>query len=385
MKRTRTIAAVMGCLFSILLLVREQTTWAQAPAPPPKSGAPAKPAAPAAKPAAKPSAPTIPGQSEAAKRTTELRASLDTLHVTLDIRKGTLSDALRALASSQARVNIVLDDTLPASVRNREVTLSLHDVTLRTALTNLTRPDLAFEVLHEAICISTRAGIADLIASAPIIPDNLLPEGKALVQAMRDKLISFSFENARFQDAIAVLGQLTGVKITVDPSIPPEKLRPVTVSLADVHLGSALFYVTGKDLNAAVSLGAFYISTNEGVLKELARRKTVLKRTAEKEKFGGLLSTPVTCQFTKTPLNDAMAELGKLAKVKIVFDPAALQTVGSKTLVTAKLDNAPLETALSQILPAKLDYSVNEEGVIEIDLKGPKKPERPSAPVKKTK
>ena len=54
-------------------------------------------------------------------------------------------------------------------------------------------------------------------------------------------------------------------------------------------------------------------------------------------------------------------------------------------LVTAKLDNAPLETALSQILPAKLDYSVNEEGVIEIDLKGPKKPERPSAPVKKTK
>jgi len=93
----------------------------------------------------------------------------------------------------------------------------------------------------------------------------------------------------------------------------------------------------------------------------------------------------VTCQFAKTPLNDAAAEIAKLANVKIVFDPAALQQVGIKTLVTDKLDNVPLETALTRMLPDKLDFSVNDEGIIEIDFKAPKKPERPPAPVKKAK
>jgi hypothetical protein len=374
---------VFASLFLAELLAGATTTWAQAAAPPPaKPGAaPPKTAAPADSAAS----PGIPVMSDAAKRTAELRASLDTLRVTLDIQKRKLSDAVRALASSQAKVNIVLDDTLPAAVRDREVTLSLHNVSLRHAVTSLAKPDLTFEVLHEAICISTREGIADLVASAPIIPDDLIPEGKALVVAMRSKLISFSFENTRFQDAVSVLSQLTAVKITVDPAIAPEKLRPVTLSLADVHLGPALFYVTGKDLNAAVSLGAFFISTNEGVQKELARRKVVLKRRAENEKFGSLLQTPVTCQFTKTPLNDAAAEIARLAKAKIVFDPAALQQVGSKTLVTDKLENVPLATALARILPEKLDYSVNDEGVIEIDLKAPKKPEKPPVPVKKGK
>jgi hypothetical protein len=307
---------------------------------------------------------------------------LDTKRVTLDAQKIKLSEAVRALASI-AKVNIVLDDTLPPSVKDREVTLSLRDVPLRAAITKLTRPDLTFEVLHEAICISTREGIADLVASAPIIPEDLSAEGKAVITALKQKLITFSFENVPFEDAVAVLGQLTGVKVTVDPAIPKAQRRMVTVSLSDVHLESALFYVTGKDLNAAVSLGAFYISTNEGVLKELERRKTVRKRMAEKEKFGALLATPVTCEFAKTPLNDAIAVLAKAAKATIVFDPSALRKVGRKELVTAKLKAMPLEDALGKVLPATLDYSVNEEGVITIALKEPRRREAPAEPEKK--
>jgi hypothetical protein len=357
-------------LLAALLLTGAATAWAQKAAPPP------------AKPGAAPAKPEAPAIADLVKRTTELRASLDTLHVTLDMQKVQLSDAVRSLASL-AKVSIVLDDSLPLTTRNREVTLSLRNVSLRNALANLVKPDLTFEVLYEAICISTRAGIADLVASAPNIPENLSVEGKAVVDALQRKLISFSFENATLKDAVSVLSELTGVKMVLDPAVPPKYLRTLNVSMSDVHLASALFYVTGKELNSAVSLGAIYISTDEGVAKELARRKTVLKRTAEKQKFGSLLETPVTCQFAKIPLNDAVAELAKLAKVKIVFDPAALQAVGSKTLVTAKLDNAPLDSALGKILPDNLDYSVNEEGLIEIDLKAPKKPAKPPVPAKK--
>ena len=282
-------------------------------------------------------------------------------------------------------MNIVLDDTLPLTVRNREVTLSLHNVSLRYALTSLTQSDLTFEVIYEAICISTRAGITDLIASAPIIPEDLGPLGQAVVEALQRKLIKFSFENTPFLDAVEVLSQLTGVKMVVDPAVPPKDLRTVNVSMTDVHLASALFYLTGKELNCAVTRGAVFISTSEGVQKEMARRAAAKKRMTEKEKFGDLLAKPVTANFAKTPLNDAAAELAKLTNVKIVFDPAALQQLGSKTLVTEKLDNVPLETALSKILPDKLDFSVSDEGIIEIDFKAPKKPERPPAPAKKAK
>ncbi len=387
MDTPRTSRTRLICLTLALWLCGSPAPAQQQTAPPAKPAQPpAKPAAdkPAEKPALpKPSAPDKPPAAEISnwmKRTTELRASLDKVYVTLNAQKVKLSDAVRALASSQAKVNIVLDDTLPASTRDREVTLSLHNVTLRAALTALTRPDLAFEVMYEAICISTRAGIADLIASAPVIPEDLTAEGKAVVEALQRKLISFSFENARFQDAAAVISQLTGVKIIVDPGVPAEKFRSVTLSLADVHLASALFYLTGKELNCAVSFGKVLISTNEGVQKEMAQRAVIKKRMAEKTKFGELLAKPVTAQFTKTPLNDAVAELTKATKVMIVFDPVALQQVGSKATVTAKLDNVPLDTALSQILPEKLDYSVSDEGTIEIQIKGTKKPAAPPAP-----
>ena len=370
MSRTRTGMVVFAGLLAALLLTGAATAWAQTAAPPP------------AKPAVAPAKPEAPGIPDLVKRTTELRASLDTLHVTLDMQNTALDDAVRALASL-AKVNIVLDDTLPLNVRTREVTLSVRDMSLRNALASLGKPDLTFEVLYEAICVSTRAGIADLVSSSPVIPDDLGPKGQAIVAALQSKLISFSFENARFLDAVEVLSQLTGVKMVVDPSIPSKDLRTVNVSIAEVHLASALFYVTGKELNCAVSRGEVFISTDEGVQKELARRAVAKKRKAEKEKFGELLSTPVTCQFAKTPLNDAMAELGKQAKAKIVFDPVALQTVGAKASVTAKFDNAPLDSVLEEILPDNLDYSVNEDGLIEIDLMAPKKPEKPPVPAKK--
>ena len=150
MSRTRTGMVVFAGLLAALLLTGAATAWAQTAAPPP-----AKPGAAPAKPAPAPAKPEAPGVPDLVKRTTELRASLDTLHVTLDIQKTPLDDAVRALASL-AKVNIVLDDTLPLNVRTREVTLSVRDMSLRNALASLGKPDLTFEALYEAICISTR-------------------------------------------------------------------------------------------------------------------------------------------------------------------------------------------------------------------------------------
>lgn len=370
-------------IIAFFLLVTENT-WAQQPATPPKPvPPPSKPTTPSAKPPGPP-------LSEAAKHTMELRAALDTLRVTLVTHKTTLSAAVRSLASSLSKVNIVLDESLPAHVKNREKTLSLRNVPLRAVLTQLTQPDLAFEVIYEAVYISTPAGIADLVAYAPIIPEDLSPEGKAVVDALRHKRLSFTFENTSLQDAVTVLSQLTGVKMTLDPNIPPDKKRTITLSMADVYLESALIYLTGKDLNYGVSLGAIFISTNEGVQQEMARRAKVKKQLAEKSQFGDVLSKPVTCEFTNTPLNDAVAMLGTLTKTRIVFEPTALQTVGSKALVNGKFKNVPLSDALERILPEKLEYTVRAEEpptkpgtppaketekiiVVEIGIKGAKK------------
>ena len=151
----RTAALVLATLF----LVMAETAWAQkATAPPASTEAAAgkpKPAAPPAKAEGQPRKPPGPKVSEATKHTMEMRADLDKLRVTLTVQKTRLADAVRSLAASLSKVNLVLDDTLPISVKEREKTLSLRDVPLRAALTDLAQPDLAFEVVYEAVFLST--------------------------------------------------------------------------------------------------------------------------------------------------------------------------------------------------------------------------------------
>lgn len=79
------------------------------------------------------------------------------------------------------------------------------------------------------------------------------------------------------------------------------------------------------------------------------------------------LAKPLSIELTKEPLNEAIAVLRKKTGLPIVIDLGELDSanVPSDTLVLARIVNAPLQSALKDILgPVKLDWCVTCESLV---------------------
>jgi hypothetical protein len=190
------------------------------------------------------------------------------------------------------------------------VTLKVNNVTLETAIKLLVEQmGLTYVIRDGAVFISDEKGIVE--GPVTVIVGE---EGVGIVKTLAEKKVSFTFNDQAIGGAVGFLGTLSGANILADPRAKaggkPAPEAKVTLRLIGVSAWEAVRYLAATaGLHVIVSEGAVLLTD----LRELTPAAGAAVPAELAKTFD---ETPVSFEFTKMKLGDAMEFLRKAAPVR---------------------------------------------------------------------
>jgi len=177
-------------------------------------------------------------------------------------------------------------------------------------------------------------------------------------QQLENTIVSFTFDEQPFTEAIDFLQTLGNVNIVIDRSQVKPKDMTVTLKLTNVPLKTAVkLCVEQLALRYTIRDGIVFISTPKTIAEQAWKKRQVYLNTtpteADRKVHDRLTDTIVAFTFNEQPVLDALDFLQTLGGVNIVPD-AGVQVDGRPA--TLKLMNVPLLTALD-LLAEQFGYA----------------------------
>ena len=230
---------------------------------------------------------------------------------------------------------------LPADVvREGElvVTLKVKDVTLETAIKLLVEQiGLAYVIRDGAVLVTDEKGIAETPVTVVVGE-----EGVRIVKALEEKKVSFDFQEQTLQDAVEFLETKSGANILADPRAKaggkPASDAKVTLRLVDASAWDAVRQL-------ATTTGLNVIVSEQAVLLTDLRELTPARAAAPGEVAKAFDETPVSFEFKKMKLGEAMEFLRKVSPVR--FGRVVIGAEERERPVTLKVRMISLRNALN--------------------------------------
>lgn len=263
------------------------------------------------------------------------------------------------------------------------VTIALERVSLASALHLMLHPHgLGFKVDGGKIVITNAEGSADARTqlTTSTTPASLEVE-KALLRP-----VSFRFVDTPLRDVVEFLKEYTSVNVVVDErglkKVGRSLETPITKTVENKPLAAALEeMLLPHVLRAGIRHEVLYITN-------IPEPVGLLQQPNLSDDLKKALQRSISCDFVDAPLRDVVGFLSKYTGVAIELDPQGLTRaqLDSDTAVTLKVDQTPLERALTTLLsPLELkavatadgkSLRITDDGAKDVE---PPKPERSDA------
>jgi RNA polymerase sigma-70 factor (ECF subfamily) len=196
---------------------------------------------------------------------------------------------------------------------------------------------------------------ANASGEAPKADDGAAAE----VRKKLSRRVSFEFVDTPLTDAIAFLGNVTGVKMVLDPQIAAAGQAKITLRVTDMTVELALQWV--------VRLAELdYTVTAEGVVISKAKAQAAAAPSEQEppwvQEIRKKLQRRVTFEFVETPLTEGVSFLRSLTNVNMVVDPKALAAGQAK--ITLRVTDVTMEEALKKIVQqAGMEYDFRDQAI----------------------
>ncbi len=192
----------------------------------------------------------------------------------------------------------------------------------------------------------------------------------AQILAALDKKVSIEVVEATLSDVTHIMSELGGVNIVADQRLADEDDSGgimVSLSVSDIDLKSALKLVTSlKGLAWDVMHGAILVSRPEYIAEYRTLEWFGDGREGADESVQAILKTlrsrTLSADFQDTPIQVVMRYLWSVSELNFILVPAEGTSKIPDSMVTIKVVDSTLETALRLILmPHNLEYRVEDE------------------------
>jgi len=281
-------------------------------------------------------------------------------------------DPVIARVRKQLGICVLFDRSVPSRARRTALTLTLDRARFADVLRRVCRQaGLDYVVVGNAVVISTPATAAHRRAVRAVLGHRTTgaapprPGMHRMIPSPLEEPISFDFIATPLDDILSFLRGLKKVNIVADQTVVGKgDGRDVTLRLEKVRFRDALAWITRRvNLQYTVLDRAIFVSTEEG-LRNCALTPPLVYEPAAWAKLKEQLDQPVGLDVIATPLRDLVPALGKLGKVKVVLDGAALAG-REEPVLTLRLDRVPFKNVLAWICRlTRLAYTVRDGTIL---------------------
>ncbi len=194
---------------------------------------------------------------------------------------------------------------------------------------------------------------------------------KTMQQRLDAKLPSLKIANQPLVDALATLGNVSGLRLAVDweslEATGVKKADPVSVTLTQIKASTALNVILakvrkrGKPLSWVQGIDAVYVSTQATILSagrsgpaptRVTRTPATSARTPAVKRKKKVRR--INLKFTEQPLSEVLAYYQEITRVNMYINWGALQTEGIKK-------TSPVTLTMNQVtIPQALDLTMKE-------------------------
>jgi len=223
-----------------------------------------------------------------------------------------------------------------------------------------------------------------------VSPDSALAREPGPEDMVREKLqrkVTFSFKNTPLSKAVSTLRKMTGVKMTIDPSVTKvAKGTPITMRVDGWPLGFALrMTLKLADLDYTVTPDGIVILPSKGTVDVgdlplpdgLPGVENKVGDSGAMDIIRGELARKVNIDFVDTPLGDAINIVGLRVQVTMLLEPGIWERGLLDGSVNMKIRDMRGSEVLKEILePAGLDYRIRPQSEA-LQIFDPKKNEKP--------